>query len=85
MGVPGFPPEYIQQDASGHVVRVAVAFIVLELLLVALRFVSRSVSKTHSGLDDVLIVPALVFCLGICILAISKPSNLVVLEAGRTG
>lgn len=70
MNVPSFPPGYVEQNVGSYTLTVAIAFIILEIIFVALRFTSRHLSKTHSGLDDVFIVPSLVFCLGICVLAI---------------
>lgn len=49
---------------------VAIVFIVLEAILVALRFMARHVAKTPWGLDDSLILPSLLFCWGICILSL---------------
>lgn len=49
---------------------VAIVFLVLEVAFVALRFLARYLARAPFGLDDFFIVPALLFCWGICILAI---------------
>jgi len=72
MSMPNFPPGYVDENVGPHVVGVAVAFIVLEIFLVAMRFTSRYLNKIPIGLDDIFIIPSLVFCLGICALAIGK-------------
>ncbi|KAI4095109.1 MAG: hypothetical protein LQ344_001760 [Seirophora lacunosa] len=58
-------------EYSGYkLIAVAIVFIVIEGLLVALRFLSRHVARTPWGLDDFLIMPSLLFCWGICILSL---------------
>lgn len=49
---------------------IAIAFIVLEIVVVALRFATRIIYKTRWGADDYLIPPALLFSLGMCVIAI---------------
>ncbi|KAL8997507.1 MAG: hypothetical protein Q9188_006310 [Gyalolechia gomerana] len=49
---------------------VAILFIVLEAIFVALRFLARNVARTPWGLDDFLILPSLLFCWGIAILSL---------------
>lgn len=46
-------------------VAVAVAFIVLEVICVALRFWARKIGKIAWGLDDSLIIAAAVLCLAL--------------------
>ncbi|MCJ1240744.1 hypothetical protein MMC14_008748 [Varicellaria rhodocarpa] len=67
---PTYSPSYARQNIGPRTVNVAIAFIVLEFFFVGLRFASRHVSKIRAGLDDVFILPSLVFCLGLCALAI---------------
>ena len=69
---PSFPPGYVEENIGGSTIAVAVAFAVLEITFVALRFASRWISKTRVGIDDMFIPPALLFCLGLCALAIGK-------------
>lgn len=56
-------------------VAVAIALIVLQGVLTALRFISRHVGKTSCGWDDAFIIPSLLFCWGTCILGIGNASN----------
>lgn len=72
MDAPSFPPGYVEASIGGTTLAVAIAFIVLEITIVALRFIVRYLSKVRTGLDDALIIPALVFCVGVCVLAIGK-------------
>ncbi|KAI1316660.1 hypothetical protein F5Y16DRAFT_393092 [Xylariaceae sp. FL0255] len=65
-----FPPGYAEQNLGWITQAVAILFIVLEILAVAARFGTRYHYKTKWGLDDYLIIPALIFCLGICITAV---------------
>lgn len=66
-----YPPGYLQ-EYNGDILRnVAISFIVLVTAVVALRFYARSLSKATLGLEDVLIVPAYITCLSICILSFS--------------
>lgn len=46
-------------------VAVAVAFIVLEVICVALRFWARKIGKISWGLDDSLIIAAAILCLAL--------------------
>lgn len=68
--MPTFPPGYAEESLGPRVVAVAIAFIVLEIVVVTLRFATRIVYKTQWGLDDYLIPPALLFALGMCIIPI---------------
>ncbi|KAF1957835.1 hypothetical protein CC80DRAFT_491187 [Byssothecium circinans] len=65
-----FPAEYIAANRGPLAERVAYVFMFLELLVVALRFISRRQIKARLGLDDYLVFPGLLFCLGMCILTI---------------
>ena len=48
----------------------AICFLVIEAVFVALRFLARNIAKTPWGLDDFFILPALLFCWGVCILSL---------------
>jgi hypothetical protein len=74
-----FPADYYYESRGYLVQRTAIAFILLEIIVVTLRFVSRSVQKTKLGADDYLIFPALFFCLGLCILGIGEWAAAVVI------
>jgi hypothetical protein len=47
-------PEYLAADRSGQLMRVAVAFAILEIAFVGLFFFSKSKNKTVRGLDTYL-------------------------------
>lgn len=50
---------------------VAIAFTPLDILFVGLRYYSRCLHKTSIGLDDILVAPAVIFCLTLDVLAIA--------------
>ena len=64
------------QQSDDHIgnklTTLAICFIVIEAVLVALRFLARHITKTSWGLDDFLILPALLCCWGVCIHSIGK-------------
>ena len=66
------PSAYLNENIGARLIRVAVAFIVLEFIFVTLRYYSRYTIKTRVGLDDVLITPALIICLCLNSLAIGE-------------
>lgn len=70
--VPPFPPGYLEDDLGPRTVAVASVFIALEIGIVALRFATRILYKLQYGIDDYLIIPALIFTLGTCIISIGK-------------
>ena len=53
--------------ADGGLVAVAVVFMVIPLVLVPLRFWARASSGAGYGIDDVLILPALLLVIGMCV------------------
>ena len=67
-----FTSEYLDQDHSGGLLATSVLFIVIDISVVALRFVSRRLNKTPLGRDDFMSVPALFFCLTVCAMGIGK-------------
>ncbi|KAK8860023.1 integral membrane protein [Apiospora arundinis] len=67
---PNFPPGYAEETLAPRLEAIAIAFIVLEIVVVALRFATRIIYKTRWGADDYLIPPALLFSLGMCVIAI---------------
>ena len=69
---PSFVPGYAEESISHRVLVVAGVFIVLEIAFVVARFAVRISNKSPFGIDDYLTVPALLFCLGMCIILISK-------------
>lgn len=68
----GFTEEYINENIGTRLVVVASVFIGLEICVVALRFFARYKYRTQWGLDDYLMAPALLFCLGTCVIGISE-------------
>lgn len=67
-----FPPGYVEESAGGSTIGVAIAFIILEIAFFTLRLISRRLHQAKLGLDDILTVPSLIFCLAMCVLAIGK-------------
>ncbi|KAM0794239.1 hypothetical protein BDR22DRAFT_776243, partial [Usnea florida] len=59
------PLAYLQEYTGSKLIAVATAFIPLEIAFTGLRYYSRSMHKTALGLDDILVAPALFFCLTI--------------------
>jgi hypothetical protein len=66
-----FPPKYVNKDKYPPAERIAITFIVIEIVVVALHFVSRRMIKAKLAFDDYLIIPSLDFCLGMNALNIS--------------
>jgi hypothetical protein len=65
-------PEYLR-EYSGHQLTVAaIVFIPLNIIFVAIRFFSRHLTKAPLGLDDILIIPGLILCVTLSILALCK-------------
>ena len=63
--------ELILAEYNGyHLRNVAIAFIVLEVFFVGLRYVARYISRAPTGLDDIFMIPSLITNLGLCALAI---------------
>lgn len=53
---------------QGHVAfALAIVFIPVEIFCVILRFWARKIGKVPLGVDDILIVPGLIFCVGVCV------------------
>ncbi|KAL9077050.1 MAG: hypothetical protein Q9161_000683 [Pseudevernia consocians] len=73
------PPSYAEEYSGDIVLRTAIAFIVLELTFVTLRYISRALGKLPAGPDDYLMIPALVICLGV------DASSIVSLYVGNVG
>ncbi|KAI3331709.1 hypothetical protein HD806DRAFT_478092 [Xylariaceae sp. AK1471] len=65
-----FPPGYVDESLVPRTFAVAVTFIVLEIGIVTLRFATRYLYNTKLGIDDYLIIPALIFTLGVCVITI---------------
>ena len=62
---PAFPPGYAG-EYIGYIARdVGIAFTVLEIAFVGLRYISQSMAHKRFGIDDFLILPGLILCLAI--------------------
>ena len=55
-----YPPGYLQAYIGNRSVNVAIAFIVLEVLVVAARFYAKTKVSASLAVDDFLTIPALV-------------------------
>ncbi|MCJ1246592.1 hypothetical protein MMC30_003801 [Trapelia coarctata] len=67
--------EYLQEDIGYQAFGCAVAFIVLEILTVGLRYFARYITKTRPGWDDWLILPCLFFSVAVCALVIAMVNH----------
>ena len=80
-------PEYLAENNGGPLLATAVAFIVLQIVFVTLRFAARWLKKRPIDLDDYFIVSALLFCLGLNATSIGtyhfEPDNHLVLSSCR--
>ena len=70
--MPNLPSAYLHEYTGSKLIAVATAFIPLEIALVGLRYYSRSMHKSALGLDDILVAPALFFCLTLDVLGIGQ-------------
>ena len=67
-------PEYLYESSTEGLLTASILFIVLDISVVALRFVSRRMSHTPLGRDDFMTLPALFFCLTVCAMGIGNKS-----------
>lgn len=71
MAQPTLPPlssfseEYIHSYTGDTLRDVDIAFCVIETVFITLRYLSRWVGKTPWGIDDYLMLPAFIFCMGL--------------------
>lgn len=70
---------YLAEYIGDRLISVCIVFMVLEIICVGLRFVARHLCRTAMGLDDLLVLPSLVFCLGLTALGISQSNSFLVL------
>ena len=64
-----FPPSYAQEYDGGSLYAINIAFIILEIIFVALRFYARYLSNAKLGVDDILMVPALIVVISVAVLS----------------
>ena len=57
---PSMSEAYLNENYGYQIVATAVVMLVLQLAAVGVRFAARPILKTRIGLDDYLIIPALV-------------------------
>ena len=80
---PTFPPEYAKEDI-GYITRnVSIAFIVLELVFVGLRYLAQHMAGEKSGVDDILMLPSLILCLGMDVSALGHTRNSYICQSVR--
>lgn len=80
-GKPNVATPYPVEEYNGDSLRaIAILFIVLTTVCVAIRFYARRVGNVKWGLDDSLIIPGTIFCLALCTCALggsrTRSSNL---------
>jgi hypothetical protein len=67
------PANLVSDAYIGNILQgVAIAFIVLAVVFVGLRYVSRYLKGMGLGLDDFLVLPALIFNITLCGISIGK-------------
>ena len=66
------PLSYIEEYCGSALVNVAIAFTVVETVIVSLRFLARYVGYVRLAIDDALVMIALLLCLGINGVAIGE-------------
>lgn len=69
---PKLSQSYMDPFIGDRVTNTAIAFIVLDTVFVALRYWSRYLQKASFGWDYILIIPAYLSCLRICICGIGE-------------
>ena len=61
-----FPPSYLTEYQGATPVALSIAFIVLEVFFVSVRYWARHVGHVKWGADDILMIPATMLCLTLC-------------------
>ncbi|KAI4204291.1 MAG: hypothetical protein LQ350_001271 [Teloschistes chrysophthalmus] len=75
-GKPNVATPYPVEEYNGDSLRaIAILFIVLTTVCVAIRFYARRVGNVKWGLDDSLIIPGTIFCLALCTCALVDLSD----------
>jgi hypothetical protein len=67
-------PEYLAEYSGGTLIAISVLFIVLDTILVALRFYARHLIRSPICLDDFIVPFGWLTHVGVCILGISQYS-----------
>ncbi|KAI9644955.1 hypothetical protein NHQ30_006990 [Ciborinia camelliae] len=63
-------PDILREYSGRQLMVVAIIFIPINIIFVFMRFFSRRLKKSPLGLDDLLVIPTLILCLTLSILAI---------------
>ena len=72
-----FPPGYLEEYSGDDLIRVSAVFIVLQILIVGARFFAKTKVVAPLGVDDYVILPALLCALGCCFTGIiCKPCQI---------
>lgn len=80
-GAQSKPPADIHQYSGQSLLAVSTIFVILDTLFTLGRIVSRRmVKKQPIGLDDVLLIPSYLSCLGMCIIGYGKVERHLVRE-----
>jgi hypothetical protein len=64
---PVYPPGYLEEYNGKPLFAVSVAFIVLEIFFVVLRFWARKIGNVRWGADDIFIILGLMCSVGVCV------------------
>ena len=67
-----FPPGYLDEYRGRTPLGVAIAFLILETICVALRIYARRIGKGPWGADDTLILPGYILCAALCACTIGE-------------
>lgn len=69
---PSFPPGYEDEYCGNILINTAIAFIVLETVFTILRYTAQRLIRKPFGIDDWLMIPAWLFCMGTNVCALGK-------------
>ncbi|KAL4935864.1 hypothetical protein BDV06DRAFT_228424 [Aspergillus oleicola] len=61
------PPEYLQVDISGRLIAATTTILVVDTILLSLRGYILKLPNAKSGLEDLLLIPAYLLLVGICV------------------
>lgn len=67
-----YSPGYLDENRGETLVGLAIAFLVVETICVALRFYARRIGKVAWGADDTFIVPGFILCAAVCACTIGE-------------
>lgn len=67
-----YPPGYLDEYRGQVAIDLAIAFLIIETICVALRFYARRISKVRWGADDTFIIPGFILCAAVCACTIGE-------------